>query len=159
MKLMVKRGARYVPAPAHMVRDAAAEIERMSLNGTRRDFSRPREISPYLTAILGAREYEVFCVAYLDGQYKLIEFQELFRGTVDGASAHPREVVREAIARNASAVIFAHNHPSGSPDASQADELVTRRLKEALALIDVRVLDHFIVARDRVASFAERGLI
>jgi DNA repair protein RadC len=95
----------------------------------------------------------------LDNRHRLIEYVELFRGTVDGASVHPREVVKETLKRNGAAVIFAHNHPSGHAEPSQADELITRRLRDALALIDVRVLDHFIVGDDKTLSFAERGLL
>ena len=89
----------------------------------------------------------------------MIACEELFRGTVDGSSVHPREVVKRALAHNAAAVVFAHNHPSGIAEPSQADELITRRLKEALALVDIRVLDHLIVGGDVTESFAERGLL
>ena len=95
----------------------------------------------------------------LDNRHRLIEFVELFRGTIDGASVHPREVVKEALKHNAAAVIFVHPHPSGIAEASTADELITRRLKDALQLVDIRVLDHLIVAGDQVVSFAGRGLI
>jgi DNA repair protein RadC len=95
----------------------------------------------------------------LDKRHRLIEYVELFRGTIDGASVHPREVVKLALARNAAALLFAHPHPSGVAEPSQADELITQRLKDALSLIDVRVLDHFIVAGGDVTSMAERGLI
>jgi len=95
----------------------------------------------------------------LDNRNRVIEFVELFRGTIDGASVHPREVVREALARNAAAVIFAHPHPSGVAEPSQADELITRRLREALQLVDIRVIDHFIVAGGETMSMAEHGLL
>jgi len=95
----------------------------------------------------------------LDARHRLIEFVELFRGTIDGASVHPREVVKLALARGAAAVVVVHNHPSQIAEPSQADELITRRLKDALQLIDVRVLDHLVVAGSNVLSFAERGLI
>ena len=96
----------------------------------------------FLTVTLGAREYESFCGLFLDNRHRLIEFMELLRGTIDGASVHPREVVKEALRRNRAAVIFAHPHPSGIAEPSQADELITRRLRETLALMDIRVLDH-----------------
>ena len=104
-------------------------------------------------------QHEVFCVLYLDGRHRLIEYVELFRGTIDGASVHPREVVKQALEKNAAAVIFAHPHPSGIAEPSQADELITRRLKDALAIVEIRVLDHLIVAAGDVISFAERGLL
>ncbi|HEV2700046.1 MAG TPA: JAB domain-containing protein, partial [Steroidobacteraceae bacterium] len=94
-----------------------------------------------------------------DTRHRLIAFEELFRGTIDGASVHPREVVRQTLARNSAAVILAHNHPSGVAEPSQADELITQRLRDALALVDVRVLYHLIVGGDRCMSFAERGLL
>jgi DNA repair protein RadC len=111
---------------------------------------------------LGAYPHEMFACLWLDNRHRLIDFQEMFRGTIDGASVHPREVVREAMARNAAAVILVHNHPSGVASPSRADEQLTRRLKDSLAFVDVRVLDHLIVGGDRnldVVSFAERGLI
>jgi DNA repair protein RadC len=95
----------------------------------------------------------------LDSRHRLIRALELFRGTIDGASVHPREVVKEALRHNAAACVFAHNHPSGVAEASQADELITRRLREALALVDIRVLDHIIVGGGEALSFAERGLL
>ena len=101
---------------------------------------------------------EVFGVMFLDTQHRLIEFKEMFFGTLDAASVYPREVVKAALERNAGAVIFGHNHPSGIPEPSQADRNITQRLSEALALIDIKVLDH-IVAGDQCVSFAERGLI
>ncbi|HTB65322.1 MAG TPA: DNA repair protein RadC [Steroidobacteraceae bacterium] len=113
----------------------------------------------FLLAQLRDRPYEVFCCLHLDTRHRLIAFEELFRGTIDGASVHPREVVKSALARNAAAVILAHNHPSGVAEPSHADELITQRLRDALALVDVRVLDHVIVGDGRCMSFAERGLI
>lgn len=121
--------------------------------------SAPGQVRVYLERTLTLRTYEVFCILYLDNRHRLIAMQELFRGTIDGASVHPREVVREALARNAAAVLLAHNHPSGVAEPSQADELITRRLREALALIEVRVLDHFIVGCGQTVSLAERGLV
>ena len=119
----------------------------------------PAATRNFLVSRLRDLPYELFCCLYLDNRHRLIAFQELFRGTIDGASVHPREVVREALCRNAAAVILAHNHPSGVAEPSQADELITLRLKEALALVDIRVLDHLIVGDSRCASFAERGLL
>ena len=119
----------------------------------------PAATRNFLVAQLRDLPYEVFCCLFLDNRHRLIAFQELFRGTIDGASVHPREVVREALCRNAAAVILAHNHPSGVAEPSQADELITLRLREALALVDIRVLDHLIVGDSRCVSFAERGLL
>ena len=120
----------------------------------------PKATSDYLIARLAQREREVFTLIYLDNRHRLIACQDLFRGTIDGASVHPREVVKEALRHNAAAVILAHNHPSsGVAEPSHADELITTRLREALALVDIRVLDHLIVAGGEIISFAERGLL
>ena len=119
----------------------------------------PAATRRYLSARFRDMPYEVFACLYLDNRHRVIAFEELFRGTIDGASVHPREVVKSALARNAAAVILAHNHPSGVAEPSHADELITQRLRDALALVDVRVLDHVIVGDGRCMSFAERGLI
>lgn len=119
----------------------------------------PGAVRDFLTIKLGALEYELFAVLLLDTRHRLIDYVELFRGTVDKASVHPREVVKLALARNASALVLAHPHPSGAAEPSQADELITRRLKEALELVDIRVLDHIIVAGGETVSFCERGLL
>ncbi|MBD9361773.1 RadC family protein [Methylomonas fluvii] len=103
-------------------------------------------------------EHEVFMAVFLDNQHKVIACEELFRGTIDGASVYPREVVKTALRHNAAALIFAHNHPSGISEPSQADRTITEKLKTALALIDIRVLDHFVVG-ETVYSFAEHGLL
>lgn len=103
-------------------------------------------------------EYEVFVCLFLDNQHRVIACEELFRGTIDGASVYPREVVKAALQHNSAALIIAHNHPSGISEPSQADKVITEKLKAALALIDIRVLDHFIVG-ESVYSFAEHGLL
>lgn len=118
-----------------------------------------RDTMDFLQAQLRDRKNEVFCVLFLDNRHRLMAFEELFRGTIDGASVHPREVVRQALCRNAAAVILAHNHPSGVAEPSQADELITLRLKDALGLVDIRVLDHLIVGDSRCVSLAERGVL
>ncbi len=118
----------------------------------------PNDTRDYLAAELCACPHEVFACLFLDSRNRVLAFEKLFFGTIDGASVHPREVVRRAIDINAAAVIFAHNHPSGVAEPSAADRQITQRLKDALALIEVRVLDHMIVG-DEVVSFAERGLI
>jgi DNA repair protein RadC len=119
----------------------------------------PQAARNFLQAQLRDRPYEVFCCLHLDNRHRLIAFEELFRGTIDGASVHPREVVKQALSRNAAAVILAHNHPSGIAEPSHADELITARLRDALALVDIRVLDHLVVGDTRCVSFAERGLL
>src|SRR5262249_14852444 len=108
---------------------------------------------------IGTLPYEVFGLLLLDTRHRLIRTQILFRGTIAGASVHPREVVREVLEANAAAVILFHNHPSGVAEPSQADELITRRLREALSLIDVRVLDHLIIGDAKEYSFSEAGLL
>lgn len=120
--------------------------------------SSPQDTRQYLSSQLRDYPHEVFAVLFLDQRHRVICFEELFRGTIDGASVYPREVVKKALQHNAAALIFAHNHPSGVAEPSQADEQITRRLIDALKLVDVRVLDHFIVG-DEVVSFAERGLL
>jgi DNA repair protein RadC len=119
----------------------------------------PRATREFLVSRLRDRPYEVFCCLYLDNRHRLTGFDELFRGTIDGASVHPREVVREALGHRAAAVILAHNHPSGVAEPSHADELITHRLRDALALVDIRLLDHLIVGDGACTSLAELGLI
>jgi len=114
-------------------------------------------VRSYLTHQLRHRPQEVFCALLLDNQHRLIEFLELFQGTIDGASVYPREVVKTVLAHNAAAVIFAHNHPSGIAEPSQADRSITERLRKALELVDVRVLDHLVIGEGDAVSFAERG--
>ena len=119
----------------------------------------PAATRAWLKAKLRDVPHEVFACLYLDNRHRVIAFEELFRGTIDGASVHPREVVRAALKHNAAALIFAHNHPSGVAEPSDADRRLTERLKDALGLVDIRVLDHFVVGDGEVASFAERGWI
>lgn len=113
----------------------------------------------FLQARLRGYPHEVFACLFLDNRHRVIEYEALFRGTIDGASVHPREVVKAALAHNAAAIILAHNHPSGVAEPSQADLHLTRRLREALALVDIRVLDHLVIGDGAVVSFAERGLL
>jgi len=117
----------------------------------------PAACAEYLRARIGAFPYEVFVCLFLDNRHRVIACEELFRGSIDGASVHPREVVRRCLAHNAAAVIFAHNHPSGVAEPSQADREITRHLRQALELIEVRVLDHFVVGSGSAVSLAERG--
>jgi DNA repair protein RadC len=119
----------------------------------------PKAVRDYLRLLLGGREQEVFLVLFLDTQHRVIATEELFHGTLSQTSVYPREVVKRALAHNAASVIFAHNHPSGVTEPSQADQLLTVALKQALVLVDVRVLDHFVVAGGQTLSFAETGLL
>jgi DNA repair protein RadC len=119
----------------------------------------PGAVRDYLRLSLGTREHELFVALFLDAQHRVVATEELFRGTLTQTSVYPREVVKAALRANAAAVIFAHNHPSGVAQPSRADEMLTRQLKDALALVDVKVLDHFIVAGTQTLSFAERGLL
>jgi DNA repair protein RadC len=119
----------------------------------------PDDTRRYLTARLRGHANEVFACLFLDNRHRVISFEELFHGTINGASVHPRQVVRRALGHNAAALILAHNHPSGVAEPSQADLHLTRRLSEALALIDVRVLDHIVVGDGETVSLAERGLL
>ena len=121
--------------------------------------SSPAAVRDFLRTRLGHLEHEVFAVVHLDAQNRLIEYVELFRGTVTQTSVYPREVVKEALARNSAAVLLVHNHPSGTVQPSRADEALTQTLKAALALVDVRVLDHLIVGGPDILSFAEKGLL
>jgi DNA repair protein RadC len=119
----------------------------------------PGAVRDYLRLSLGGRAHEVFVCLWLDAQHRVIKFEEPFTGTLTQTSVYPREIVKAALRHNAAAVIFAHNHPSGVAQPSQADELLTANLKEALALVEVKVLDHFIIAGNQAISFAERGLL
>ncbi len=124
-----------------------------------RRLSSPEETRNYLRLRLADHRNEVFGSLFLDNRHRIIAVRELFHGTIDGASIHPRVVVQQALAANAVALVFFHNHPSGVAEPSYADEAITRRLKDALALVDVRVLDHFVVSAGESVSFAERGLL
>ena len=122
-------------------------------------FDSPQKVKDYLSLQLGSHDHEVVAVLFLDTQHRLLCLEEMFRGTLAQTSVYPREVVRRALAHNAGAVILAHNHPSGLAEPSRADEYLTATLKSALALVDVRVLDHLVVGRGQVVSMAERGLV
>jgi DNA repair protein RadC len=124
-----------------------------------RPLSNPEATRNYLRLRLADYRNEVFGSLFLDNRHRIIAMRELFQGTIDGASIHSRVVVQQALEANAAAMVFFHNHPSGVAEPSHADEAITRRLKEALALVDVRVLDHFVVSAGESVSFAERGLI
>jgi len=142
-------------------RDILALAEQILFERVQRSdiFNSPDDTKRYLTIKLGPREAEVFAVLFLDNRHQLISFEELFYGTIDGCSVHPREIAKRALTLNAAAIILAHNHPSGVPEPSQADKSLTNRIKEALSLLDIRVLDHLVVGGTDVVSFAERGLL
>lgn len=120
--------------------------------------SNPAVAQSYLQTMLAGHDHEVFAVLFLNNRHQVLDYQEMFRGTIDGTSVYPREVVKEALAKNAAAVILVHNHPSGVAEPSQADERITRQLKAALQLVDIRVIDHLIVGKT-VTSMASRGLL
>ena len=156
--LMVRdEEGQYRPATGEEIIEAAMEeMRRRFARGM--TISSPEATKDFLQLKLAHLEHEVFAVLWLDNRHRVLGFEELFRGTIDGASVHPREVVKSAMRHNAAAAIFAHNHPSGITEPSQADQRITQRLKDALALVEVRVLDHVIVA-ENTCSFAERGLL
>ena len=141
---------------------AVLELARRALSAQLKQqtlFNSPEAVRDYLQLQLGSRPYEVFAVLFLDTQHRLIVLEELFRGTLTQTSVYPREVVVRALALNAASVVLAHNHPSGTAQPSRADEALTQTLKAALGLVDVRVLDHFVVTSTEVVSMAERGLL
>lgn len=134
-------------------RHLAQELERSDA------LTSPQLTQRYLLSQLRDRSHEVFACLFLDNQHRVIRYQELFHGTLDGAAVYPREVVKQALALNAAAVILAHNHPSGIAEPSQSDKAITERLQQALGLMDIRVLDHLVVGDSYCVSFAERGWI
>ena len=149
------------PARYALLRAALEMGRRYHLDAIR---SSPNLISPkstrdFLLAKLRDRPYEIFCCLYLDARYRLIAFEELFRGTVNSAAVHPREVIRQVLTHNATAVILAHNHPSGSTEPSSEDEVITKQIKDALSLLGVTLLDHIIVGDGQCVSFLERGML
>ncbi|MCZ4323181.1 RadC family protein [Pseudomonas anguilliseptica] len=149
---------RYLPATAEQILEEARRV--IDLKTQRGEaFTSPELVKEYLITKLAGFEHEVFAALFLDAKHQLIQYVEMFRGSIDSASVYPREVVKEALHHNAAAVIFAHNHPSGNPEPSQADKTLTQRLKEALMLVEVRSLDHIVVGGRQTVSFAERGLI
>ncbi|WP_349571134.1 RadC family protein [Azotobacter salinestris] len=159
LELMVRNAqGRYLVATADQILEAARQvIDRKVPRGTLLTSSELAR--DYLRTKLAGYEHEVFAALFLTQQHRLIEYSELFRGTIDEAKVYPREVVKTALRLNAAAVIFAHNHPSGNPEPSGADRKLTQQLKQSLALVGVRVLDHIIVAGDATLSFAEDGLL
>lgn len=148
----------YAPASADQILEAAREaIDLKMLRGVA--FHSPEVVKNYLIMKLAGLEHEVFAALFVDSQNRLIEYVEIFRGSINTAAVYPREVLKEALRYNAASMIIAHNHPSGDPKPSSADMNITQKLKEALALIDVSVLDHIIVAGQKTVSFAEMSLL
>ena len=148
----------YRPAEADEVLLAAQQLLAAQVRGSDLMDS-PAVVKDFLRARVGNLPHEVFAVVHLDAQNRVLDYVEMFRGTVSQTSVYPREVVRDALLRNSSALVLVHNHPSGAARPSRADEYLTQTLKQAAALVDVRVLDHFIVAGDSVNSMAEQGLV
>lgn len=148
----------YRPAKADEVLQAALCLLAGQMYGSEA-LTSPQVVRDFLRIKLGTLEHEVFAIIHLDAQNRVIDYVEMFRGTVSQTSVYPREVVKESLARNSAALILVHNHPSGVAEPSRADEMLTQTLKSALALVDVRVLDHLVVAGANILSFAERGLL
>ena len=162
-RLLNEAAAAYDPKPKVQAKlKAARELVRRSLREALRRgnvLSSPAVVRDFLRVTLEGRDHEVFLVVFMDAQNRVIATEEMFRGTLTQTSVYPREVVKRSLFHNAGAVIFAHNHPSGIAEPSRADEALTQALKQALALVDVKVLDHFVVGTGCCMSFAERGLI
>jgi DNA repair protein RadC len=152
-----ERGETRLATGEEVLRTAREIMNRKVRRGT--SMSSPKLVRDFLTIKLGTLEHEIFCVLLLDSRHRLIEFVELFRGTIDGASVHPREVVKLALSKNAAALVACHPHPSGVAEPSQADELITQQLKAALELVQIRLLDHIVVAGGVAVSLAERGVL
>jgi DNA repair protein RadC len=152
-----ERGETRLATPEEIIRKSREVMSRKVRRGT--SMSSPQVVRDFLSIKLGTLEHEIFCVLLLDSRFRLIEFVELFRGTIDGASVHPREVVKLALSKNAAALVAAHPHPSGVAEPSVADEQITRQLKAALDLVQIRLLDHVVIAGGVAISLAERGLV
>jgi len=149
---------RYMQATADQILEAARQvIDQKIPRGAL--FTSPELVKDYLRTKLAGFEHEVFAALFLDTKHRLIEYIELFRGTIDSASVYPREVVKAAQRVNAAAAVFSHNHPSGNPEPSHADKVLTQRLREALAIVEIRTLDHIVVGSEGTVSFAEQGLL
>ncbi len=139
---------------------AEAAAKRLKLfSQSRLPLTSPRDVAEFLKSQLAHKDHEVFAVLFLDARHRLLRYEEMFRGTIDGATVYPREVVKRALHWNASAVILAHPHPSGVAEPSEADRSITQKLSRALMLIEVRLLDHIVVGGEHVTSMAERGLL
>lgn len=160
--LKLSNVARESSCPAYRLLAASLALAQETLAEPMRDgtaFGSPAAVKDYLRLHFAGQGHESFLVLFLDSQHRLLAAKDLFRGTLTQTSVYPREVLREALNLGAGAVVLAHNHPSGIPEPSRADEVLTATMKQALALVDVRVLDHIVVAGTRTVSFAERGLV
>ena len=159
MKVKNETPAAYAAAPDDdaIIAQACAIIDKRFATGDA--LTDPSAAGAYFKVKIGGSRREVFAVLFLDNRHRALAFEELFYGTIDGAEVHPREVVRRALELNAAAVIIGHNHPSGEPEPSAADRAVTQRLKQSLALVDVRLLDHFVCGSGAPVSMASRGMI
>lgn len=155
--LTLEDGTTRPATPDEIIAAARKQLSARLRRGT--TLSGPQMTCDFLTLKLGSLDHEVFAVIFLDQRHRVIDYQVMFRGDLDGASVHPRQVVKEALKQNAAAVIFAHPHPSGIAEPSHADEVITRRLKDALGLVDIRVLDHIIIGGGTTVSLADRGLL
>ncbi|MHB8388535.1 MAG: RadC family protein [Acidobacteriaceae bacterium] len=147
----------YRPAQEPEVLSSASELLGQRVIG--QPLTDPALARDFLRARLAGQEHEIFGVLFLDQRHRALAFEELFRGALNGTAVYPREVVKRSLAHNAAAVILVHNHPSGNPEPSRADEVLTTRLREALLMVDIRTLDHLVIGRDGVVSFSERGLL
>lgn len=158
--MITKKGDWYVAEGPITEYDLLSTTAKILANHMKRGnaLENPEQVKAYLTQKLHAKEHEVFCVMYLDNRHRLIHYDEVFRGTINGASVHPREIAKDALTHNAAAVILAHNHPSGVSTPSEADRRITEHIIKALNLFDIRVIDHIIIG-DTPYSFAETGLL
>ena len=148
---------RYRPAAESEILDHAAGLLEQKILG--QPLTSPDLVRDFLRTRLARLEHEVFCVLFLDNRHRVLAFEELFRGTINGTAVYPREVVKRSLALNCAAICLVHNHPSGIAEPSHADEILTQRLKDTLSLVEVRVLDHLVVGSEGIVSFADRGLI
>ena len=148
---------RYRPAAETEILDYAADLLAPRVIG--QILTSPGATRDFLRTKLAHLDHEVFCCLFLDQRHRALAFEELFRGTINGTAVYPREVVKRSLALNCAALILVHNRPSGVPEPSRSDEILTQRLKEALSLVEIRVLDHLVVGREGIVSFSERGLI
>ena len=159
---LCERSGRYLslrPLSPQDIIDKAKELVSFTFRRGEPALENPSLVRDFLRLTLGECERETFAVVFLDNRHRVLSVEHMFQGTIDACSVHPREVVKAALAHNAAAVILAHNHPSGVSEPSSADQAITQRLVDALRLVDVRVLDHFVVGEGEPVSFAERGLL